>query len=335
LPVVGATGQIVEQRAASLKEWDEASAADRQSTFFQTPAWASVVATMGNRWRDASARVRFASGRSVLLPRMSRAVAAGAFSTLESVPPGLYGGPLGVNQLSSAEQRELRTLFCGARLAGAVVVESPLAPCDLAGERSRALTHALELPGAENAGEDWLLRQYRKGHRAAVNRARREGLELRLATTVAEFEEYHAVYLETVRRWERRPFLVYPRGVFSALGLLAQADKRVRLWIATRDERLLAGALFLHHGRHAGYWHGATSDRGRQSQAGHLAVHGGIADAAAQGREIVDLLPSGGLDDVIHFKAGFGARPMEFGVHRFPPSTLWAAARRARSWLRR
>jgi lipid II:glycine glycyltransferase (peptidoglycan interpeptide bridge formation enzyme) len=199
---------------------------------------------------------------------------------------------------------------------------------DLGAVREIKTTHVLWLAPQES--EQSLLARYRKGHRNDVLKARREGVEVVLASAETEMDGYCRVYTQTVGRWARPAYIVYPANFFRSLHRLAESGERIRIWLARRGDELLAGVIVLVQGRHAAYWHAVSTDAGRSAHAGHLALHTAILDAVTLGVEMFDFMPSPGLTAVERFKAGFDANSMAVGVHRFPGSRPYRFLRWAR-----
>jgi hypothetical protein len=300
--------------------WEYIAGVDPRTTFFQTPAWARLVEAMGVGWSNASRLITLRDGSRAVVPRMRLAAGHGCFARLDSMPPGVYGGPVCERPLREEEARLFGRFFRGLSFAGGTLIEAPSAPLAVGStERIPGHTQILDLPPG-GATEDGVLRGYSKGHRAAVGRARREQVRTALARDQADFTAYGNLYQDLRARWRRAPYVVYPHDFFAALWRASGIDSRIRLWLAKRDEQLLAGAVILHHGCHAAYWHAASSAEGRALQAGHLVLHTAIMDALQSSRMCFDFMPSAGLDAVARFKRGFGAQPVEIGIHEFGAS---------------
>lgn len=307
--------------------WEEIARADPKATFFQTPKWARLVSNMGLGFKEMSVLVRLQDGALTVLPRMER-TRGRLFRQIESVPLGLYGAPVAERSLTAAEFSSLAKYYRPRRSTGALVVEAPGGKMDFGVARTTMTTQVLQWPkGTEGAV---IVQGYRKGHRTAVRKAEREGVLVARAASMSDFLAYHGVYLETLKRWTRAPGTVYPAELFRELFTISERDPRIRLWLARRDDRLLAGALAFHQGEGATYWHGASTEEGRQSNAGNVAVHAALMDALESGKTRFDFLPSAGLTDVEHFKAGFGAEIEEVGMHHFDGSPLWRVLNGAR-----
>ena len=153
-------------------------------------------------------------------------------------------------------------------------------------------------------------------------------MTIEIAGGVGDYLEFHRIYLDTVSRWSRRPFLVYPARLFENLGLAAAERAGVRLWVARLGDETLGGVLTLAHGAHIGYWQSASTTKGRDLGANHLALHEAILAGIREGSRWFDFLPSSALGPVSDFKAGFGTEPRGVGVHRFPPSRTYELLRR-------
>jgi CelD/BcsL family acetyltransferase involved in cellulose biosynthesis len=310
--------------------WKTLCDADPHCTYFQTPSWAELVTSLGLGWRDATVLVRCSQGGEAIVPRLTRRAGAGLFRAHESVPPGVYGAPVvGRGTLGTEQLAMVARLFGGLRSAGAVLTEVPGQPLDLGARRETKTTHLLRFVPGEC--EETLLARYRKGHRNDVLKARRSGVAAALAACERDIDGYERLYRETVTRWKRAPHLVYPRSLFRRLHVLAQTGERIRIWLSRRGEELLAGVVVLVHGRHAAYWHAASSDAGREVHAGHVALHAAIVDALSLGAQVFDFMPSGGLAAVERFKEGFDAAASAVGVHLFAGSPTYRMLRSLRN----
>jgi CelD/BcsL family acetyltransferase involved in cellulose biosynthesis len=305
---------------APAEVWEGVGSADPSATFFQTPAWSRLVSNMGLGFTDTSVLVRLQDDALAVLPRMHR-TRGRVFRQIESVPVGLYGAPISERPLTAAEMLTLAGYYRPRRSSGALLVEAPHGTIDLGVPRKTMTTQILRWSAGTEAAV--IVQGYRKGHRTAIRKAEREGVVVARAASMSDFLDYHGVYLETLQRWTRPPGTLYSAELFRELCTISERDPRIRLWLARRDGRLLAGALAFHQGGGAAYWHGASTEEGRQSNAGNVAVHAALMDSLESGRTRFDFLPSAGLTDVEHFKAGFGPEIVEVGVHHFNGSPLW------------
>lgn len=310
--------------------WKSLCDNDPACSYYQTPSWVGLISSLAG-WRDNSVLVSFDDGLVAVVPRVTRPQARGLFRMTEFAgvygPPVLRGGPLRREHLDA-----LASLFGGVRSGEGFLSEVPGHPLDFATERQTRTTHLLQLEPLES--EHSLLARYRKGHRADVLRARREGVDVTIARSEAEIDAYYRAYRETVGRWERTPYMAYPLSFFRSLLRLANSGEPIRIWLSWRNQELLSGVVVLIQGHHAAYWHAASTDQGRAAHAGHLTVHTAILDAISCSARVFDFMPSADLEAVERFKSGFGAEPAEVGLHRFPGSRLYRGLMRLRTLTR-
>src|SRR5262245_11624337 len=109
---------IVAQVPAGDTTWECIATVDPRTTFFQTPAWARLVGAMGVGWRNASRLITLPDGSRVVIPRMRLDAGHGCFARLDSMPPGVYGGPLCERPLKGNESRLFGRFFRTLNSAG-------------------------------------------------------------------------------------------------------------------------------------------------------------------------------------------------------------------------
>jgi hypothetical protein len=167
-------------------------------------------------------------------------------------------------------------------------------------------THVLSL----DSGMGPIWHGMTKGHRCNVKQSSRSGVTLSVAGCRDDVAAYYSVYLDSIRRWGENTRLVHPEALFHHL--LAEGELFARLWLARAEGEVVSGALGLYWGESAVYWHGATLERAFPRRPSHAVVMAAIEDAAARGYRRFDFNPSSGLQGVMTFKQGFGARSAEF-----------------------
>ncbi|HSR30915.1 MAG TPA: GNAT family N-acetyltransferase, partial [Anaerolineae bacterium] len=106
---------------------------------------------------------------------------------------------------------------------------------------------------------------------------------------------------------------------------------QIRLWLARFERRVIAGVICFYHNRHAAWWHSASDQLGRSLHANHVLQYHIIRDACERGYHFYDLLPSGGLENVVQFKNGFSPQRKTIRMYMSPPML---AARAVRGILR-
>jgi len=308
--------------------WDEVCANADGGTHFHTQAWARVLVETFPAWHVATRVWRLGEGNVCVLPALERG------GCLESMLPGVYGGPLFLKPPTDADWHSLWAQVDALPawfLYGNPFVRTVGEP---QGEREELFTQVLDLaPGFER-----LQAGFRRRYRAGIRSAARHGLEVTQAQDLEDVEGYCDVYEDTLRRWGPRARGFYPRDLFRSLHLVSRTDERVKLLVVRSHGELIAGAWFFRHGGHVAYWHGAVrADRMREHPM-HLLMATAIEDACRAGARLFDFNPSAGLAGVEHFKRGFGAEDLPFASWRRsgPLDKAADGLRRARErWLKR
>jgi hypothetical protein len=287
---------------ASAAAWDAALEASPHAAFFHSRSWAEICqAASSNRLRPEPLRIRFCDGTSAIVPLCFDTVTGFHVSS----PGGTYGG-----WLSEATLRKEHA----EGLARHLVREYPaltwrLNPfneleCASAPAAAReGHTRVLQL----GEGLEALRQRFSTGHRAAVEQARRGGVEAAGASGDSAWAEYERLYQSSLERWGKRATPRHDARLFEELK--RREGRNVRLWLARYQDEVVAGAILLREGENLSYWHGAARSE-RFHCPVHLLLHEAIEHACHEGLEVFDLGPSAGLEEVEAFKKGFGAVPL-------------------------
>jgi CelD/BcsL family acetyltransferase involved in cellulose biosynthesis len=139
-----------------------------------------------------------------------------------------------------------------------------------------------------------------------------------------DYEEYYAVYMDSVRRWGDQATSIYPYALFENI---RDAEKKcpeaIKLWLARVNGRVGAGALVFYQGRHAVSWHAATGEDYYAESPANALQMAIIEDAFERGFSFYDLNPSGGHKGTERFKIGMGAVERSFTKVNLQPGILW------------
>ena len=315
---------------ATPDEWDRAWAASPWATAFESRAWAEDwSAVSGDALRPRPKRVRFQGGLDVVLPHSAAPLARGWLAQ-QTMPVGSFGGWL-ADAMPAPEHVDALVALLRDGLGDVELRLSPYAP-HVARVNAAAIecdeTQATDL----RPGIDAVFRSWSKGHRAAARQAEREGVTVRAASTLDDWQRYHAIYEETLARWGDAAQSHHPWALFERLA--TRGDDSVVLWLAEVDGEPVAGALCLVAPQHVADWHGAARAAALPLRPVPRRMLEARRDASARGARWFDFNPSGGLDGVARFKRGFGTRA--FAVPRIRAHSFGSrAARTARSWLDR
>lgn len=298
-------GEIPDLWASICQESDAA-------TFFHTSVWANVLAKTFRQWTPRPVAMEFSDGNRMVLPLMQRKSLIPGGYYLESMPPGVYGGPLFTSEPAETHTRAL--LEALDDLSNVIVLGNPFgSQIVFPDDRSRSLyTHVLDL----SVGVERVVKNFRKGHAANISAARRKGVEISVASRREDVDAYFDIYQNTLSRWGDKAGGFYPKRLFQNLFDLPEYGQSIRLWLAKYKGNVASGAWVFYHKRHAVYWHGAMHSDYAQYHPVHLMLAEAIGQACRDNFRWFDFNPSGGLKGVEHFKRGFGATPMPFFSYR-------------------
>lgn len=304
---------IVKAAPATPEAWDRLWESCEYATYFHSREWAEVWRehTRG-RMRPRPRWIHFSDGRQALLPLSAERAGKGLFRLYHSSPAGTFGGWLAADSLGPAHG-ELLVNYMRSKLPNLVWRLNPYEPLarqclGRGGEAQEAdETHALPLSG----GFEALRQRWAAGGAALlrkVRKAEKQGVAVRRAEGLQDWQDYYEVYERSLGRWGDRARARYSFPLFETLR--KRRSRHIQLWLAAHQDRVVAGALCLYSRKHAVYWHGAALEEGFPLRAVNLLLHEAIREACARGCSWFDFNPSGGLEGVKAFKRSFGAEPL-------------------------
>jgi hypothetical protein len=298
---------IVSEERASDGQWDAVWSECDYATYFHSREWAQIWSghTRGSVVPDAR-MIRFSDGMQALLPLSMGKRRGGMINDHFSSPGGTYGGWIATDALD-VQHAVLLNDFLLTKVGNLRWRLNPYNPLEsLPQESIRTLEETQTLPLTPDFTE--LFKRWSRAHRAAVNKAAKAGVSVRLAADVDDWRAYFEVYQDSLRRWGDKASSQYEWSVFA--DILARNSPHARLWLALHDSKIVAGALCFYAKQHAVYWHGAALENAFQVQPVKLLFHDVIRHASEQGLRWFDFNPSGGHEGVRAFKRGFATEEL-------------------------
>jgi hypothetical protein len=200
------------------------------------------------------------------------------------------------------------------------------------------LTQVLDLAGGFDTV--WSTR-YRKQVRNIVRKAERSSLDIRREHGGRAIEAFAELYRQSVDRWARLRGQPLPIARLLArrrdrAGQLAAAaaalGERCVIWSAYRAGEPVAVEVTLELGQHSIVWLSASNrDLAGPTGASYLLHSLAIQDACRTGTRYFYMGESNPGSGVEHFKAKFGATPLEYAALRFERLPITGAERRLRA----
>lgn len=302
--------RVVDLRPATPEEWDHIWKRCDYATYFHSREWAEIWQkyTQGKMKPNAKFIV-FSDGKSALLPFSTRWIIKGLAKQTISSPAGTYGGWLSLDNLSEIHSRLLHEYITTHyknliwRLNPYNSSETSLNINDVKHVRNDE-THALNLEfGFKSIYKGWS-----KGHASAARKARKAGVEIREAATLQEWEDYYKIYEDSLNRWGESVSSRYAWKLFQSMFDLSSSN--IKLWLATFDGQVIAGALCFHAKKHVVYWHGAALSKYFNLRPVNLLMYEVIKKSCEHGYKWFDFNPSGEHEGVRAFKKSFGSEEL-------------------------
>ena len=319
-------------RLAQAAEWTALlEASERDYALSQTFEFGAALGRAYPEYTHEPLLVEFDDNVRVLLPLIRFCGRARFLRSYEAMPLSLNGTPVAVGAGASARHIELaiQSLRADSLQISGGCLDSPRATLEVEGLAATEFhTHALSLDG--DFERVWTERFSGKV-RNQCRMAERKGVEVSTAATIAEFEVYHAVYVESTRRWGYAA-PPYPPALFRELGALA--NRGVELKLARVEGEVVAGILLFHGRRSTFYWSAAMLKEHSAFCPNNALLHAAIREACLRGVKLFDFGASGHMDSVQKYKESFGAVPHAY--HNYKLTTpLYRVTMSARRRLSR
>ncbi len=307
---MGAKPRIVTEEIWT-QEWQRVADSCSYATFFHTPLWYGAFSRMDSHARVATRTVRFADGKSAVLPLMVRRRYGGLVRAYETSPAGCYGGWISVDDLGPEHVHALASLITEG-LGDVYWRVNPFDPAAAALAVPGAVADSTEALFLDRfPDEDALRAHYRHSVRKQINKGERFGLAVRPASDWGDWEAYFEIYRLSLQRWVT-PSSYYPLDFFR--GLFEAKSERIRLWLVTHGSQIVGGNLNFYQGTHCVEWHAVFVDEYFRHGSRNFLVHKLILDAHARGFRVYDFNPSGSNESTRAFKRSYGTESLAANV---------------------
>jgi len=296
---------------ASQSDWDSLWNDCSYATYFHSREWAELWCeyTRGKISPDPKL-VTFDDGKCALLPLSRWADPQGRGSYVSS-PADTYGGWLSSQPLDVAHGMSLRRYLL-TELGDLEWQLNPFDPLmnDLEiSAQEPDLTQVVNLDG----GFHRIYQGWTSACQRAERKAKKSGVQVRVADNADQWGEFFEVYQDSLRRWGQATICRYKWSLFNEM--IRRNSPHVKLWLAMGEgTKVIAGAILLYAKEHVVYWLGAALYSSFPLRPVNLLFSHAIQDACAQGYRWFDFNSSAGIEGVRRFKLGFGAKELDCSV---------------------
>ncbi|MDR2592035.1 MAG: GNAT family N-acetyltransferase [Chitinispirillales bacterium] len=293
---------------ATRDKWLSVATACGYATYFHTPYWYERIVP---KQKHIALEVTFNDGASAVIPMAEVKRACGLLTDTFSSPGGTYGGWVSAQTLNEGHAGALFGILASKKNLTFRVnpFDNTASKLSMNGFK-REFTYVLDL----TLGEQELYDRSNRGHKEKIRKAVREGITVRASREWGEWEQYYGLYRQSIARWlsrgpELKPKAVYPPEFFRRI--YDNKTGHEVLWLALKNNEVIAGMLCFYWNKHAVGWHASASSRYFSRGTNNLLYWEIMLDAAKRGFNVFDCNPSGGYSGVETFKEHLGAARIE------------------------
>ncbi len=295
---------IAEVVPALSSEWDEVWSSCDYATYFQSSEWASIWSVYTNgEFVPAPMMISFSDNKKAIIP-FSLQQGEGSSKTFWSSPADTFGGWISNDDLTMDHTR-LLVNYMTKRVRDVVWRTNPydelLSNVAVKGVTPYT-THVLDLQD----GFETLYKKWTKTNARAVRQARRRGIVIRLATSLADWKTYYEAYEDSLRRWGDKASSRYEFNLFEEMQ--SRHSPHIKLWLATYQHKIIAGAIILYAKTHVAGWHAASLEKYFGLRPNNLIMYEAIKEACETGFLWFDFGPSAEHEGSTAFKRHFGTK---------------------------
>jgi hypothetical protein len=293
------------------RAWWNIAQSDPTATFFHSPLWARIAGATGC---EIAPQFPSTGSRNAVFPAVRETTSVSKlgttlnFSTLHSTFGGCYGGIITKSDINNIEKfyQEIQNMADIVNVVGNPIADG----FDLDWDSSEDFTQILDLSG----GIDEVENGFTKSRQQGIDAAREEGVTVREANSISDWNTYFEAYQDSLERWDS-PTNNYDWPIFERIYELEQEyPEHISLKLACIDENIASGAIIFSWNQHVDYWHAASFSDYFEYNPNDLLQYSIIEDAVDAGYRWYDFNPSGGHEGVIQFKSEFG--PEKIRINR-------------------
>lgn len=305
------------------------------ATFFHTPVWQKLAVESNPSFEDVTVGFRLENGTQAVFPLL-KVRGLGPLQDLVSSFNLCYGGIIADGPLTQTDVNNIFKEVTSWPTLRLQVIQNPFSDVflpDMDFDADTMFTHVVDI----NDSFDNIFANFSSSHRANYRKGLKKGVTVEVAGSLDQYKKYYEVFRDSVRRWEsggehvlESSWELFEKGFY----INREYPDLMKLWIASADDRVIAGAWVFYWNRHAVYWHGATLEEyfeHRPSNVLHTEI---IKDAIANNFTCYDFNPSGDYGGVAEFKRRFGTNELPVSWYKFGDQ-VFNTARRVTDMVRK
>jgi len=282
------------------EDWNKILIENTQANFFQSSSWYSLLTQLTPAETNFFS-VHITPELYYFIPLLSTDTKFNSKRYIGS-PVGTYSGPILLKDKSYAPSDILESLKAFGDINCHFDINTSTIFKEVRNEHlTEQFTHCIDT--IENYK---VLRDWSKGHKSSYTNAKETFKEVSIAETKAEWQEYHALYLDASKSWKVKPKFTYTKEFFEHIYALNPEYRT--LYTIKQDNKIVAGALVFYFNKQAIYWNGAFSRTELSSSPGQFLQYHILEYCQNNKIHSYDMLSSKALPNIEKFKKGFGTK---------------------------
>lgn len=300
--------------------WEEIMRNCEYATFYHSPTWIKVLEKTYPQYSNATVGFTLSTGNRAIFPLVAEHSKGILFKKVKhkSMAPGVYGGVMAERRLTPDESGSIFEYLTSTDITDLKVVENPQEHYEFPKSffAKSLFTQIITL----EADFEQLRRRFSRGQKSNIKQAQKKGATIRRASSLEDYEHYYHIYQETLKRWGKQAGTSYPWELF--LNLFETRDSDIKLWLAEKNRKIIAGVFALYCNYTILYWHGCSLQEYFDHYPNNLLHMEIIKDGCVRGYKVYDLNPSGGHEGVVKFKESFSAKRVDFKAYHWKQNRL-------------
>ena len=303
----------------SDKEWEEIILKSDNTYFYSSPTWAKILEKSFDQYRIAT-RLYHINDKSILIPMMEKNTHGKrilGFKSYESMPDEGLGGLFSESEITNEDFKNIVKDIIGSRHTFYLSLPPFTNPFETKSQPAKTLknnkwdlkdignyTHIVNLEGKKF--ED-VQKNYRKDTKRKIRKATKSGVEVREGTTLDDYKAFYNIWSEASQNWGYQE--TYSFKFFQ--NLHKYGSPHIKLSLATKDNKTIAGNISFHYTKTFNAFYGATMNKYKTFNPISLIYNNLIKQACQKKCKYFNFGHSMGLKGIAMYKEGFGAEQIE------------------------
>lgn len=299
--------------------WDVARKCD-YATFYHTPLWKEVATrTFPEKYKDETFGAILPSGVRVVFPLISKR-RIGPMRWLHSTFENCSGGFIADGPVLPSEAAWLYKQSFQWSTYTFYVTDNPIGPALPEEVKSHLHEVYSEPTYLVNLDTDFdtIFSRFSRSRRTAYRSGLKQGVTMRIATSLEDFKAYYTSYRDAVERWGEDDGYGYNWNLFEQIFNLSQKyPDYIKIWLMIVNDQIAGGRMMLYWNQYVSLWHGSAHRDFLSYDVMPVGDTEIMRDALNRGYRYFDFSTSSLKQGVMTYKERFGAVTKTVSIWRY------------------